>query len=153
IISEFDLEKKVYTGNFYYFELASKASAIGDFQLFSAKEGVIIERDDSENNLGGYKKLIKVRFNQSGECVAREELVNLMDLANPDVLYGPVRPGDLATGQRFGFPLQTIEDIIIEGPDLVTVLHDNNFPGPSGRNRNLADDNEIIQIRLAQALY
>ncbi|CAM9225705.1 esterase-like activity of phytase family protein [Acinetobacter pseudolwoffii] len=153
IISEFDLEKKVYTGNFYYFELASKASAIGDFQLFSAKEGVIIERDDSENNLGGYKKLIKVRLNQSGESVAREELVNLMDLANPDLLYGPVRPGDLATGQRFGFPFQTIEDIIIEGPDLITVLNDNNFPGSSGRNRNLADDNEIIQIRLAQALY
>lgn len=153
IISEFDLEKKVYTGNFYSFELDSKATAIGDFQLFNAKEGVIIERDDSENNLGGYKKLIKIRLNQSGESVTREELVNLMDLANPDLLYGLVRPGDIATGQRFGFPFQTIEDIIIEGPDLITVLNDNNFPGSSGRNQYLADDNEIIQIRLPQPLY
>ncbi|QKU20223.1 esterase-like activity of phytase family protein [Acinetobacter lwoffii] len=153
IISEFDIENKIYTGNFYYFELDSKATAIGDFQLFNAQEGVIIERDDSENNLGGYKKLIKVKLNQSGESVTREELVILMDVANPDLLYGPVRPGDIATGQRFGFPFQTIEDIIIEGPDLITVLNDNNFPGSSGRNQNLADDNEMIQIQLPQPLY
>ena len=85
--------------------------------------------------------------------MTREELVNLMDVANPDLLYGPVRPGDIATGQRFGFPFQTIEDIIIEGPDLITVLNDNNFPGSSGRNQNLADDNEMIQIQLPQPLY
>ena len=39
---------------------------------------------------------------------------------------------------------QTIEDIIIEGPNLITVLNDNNFPGSSGRNKTLADDNEVI---------
>src|SRR5690606_9621549 len=77
IISEFDLEKKAYTGNFYYFELDSQATAIGDFQLFSAKEGLIIERDDSENNLGGYKKLIRITLNRPGESVTRETLVNL----------------------------------------------------------------------------
>ena len=153
IISEFDLEKKAYTGNFYYFELDSQATAIGDFQLFSAKEGLIIERDDSENNLGGYKKLIRITLNRPGESVTRETLVNLMDLANPDLLYGPPKVGDIATGPRFGFPFQTIEDIIIEGPDLITVLNDNNFPGSSGRNQNLADDNEIIQIKLPRPLY
>ena len=153
IISEFDIQKKAYTGKVYYFDLDSKATAIGDFQLFNQSEGIIIERDDTENNLGGYKKLIKIKLNQPGEAVSRIELVNLMDLANPDLLYGPVRAGDIATNTRFGLPFQTIEDLIIEGPDLLTVLNDNNFPGSSGRNRKLADDNEIIQIRLEKALY
>src|SRR5690606_6098988 len=153
IISEFDLNKKAYTGNIYYFDLDEKAAAIGDFQLFNEQEGIIIERDDTENNLGGYKKLIKIKLNAYGESVSREELVDLMDIANPDQLYGPVREGDIAIGERFGFPFQTIEDIIIEGPDLITVLNDNNFPGSSGRNKQLADDNEIIQIRLPEALY
>jgi len=35
----------------------------------------------------------------------------------------------------------------------LTVLNDNNFPGSSGRNAKLADDNEIIQIRLPKALF
>ena len=35
----------------------------------------------------------------------------------------------------------------------LTVLNDNNFPGSSGRNAKLADDNEIIQTRLPKALF
>src|SRR5690606_22111381 len=84
IISEFDLDKTAYTGNFYYFELASQSTAIGDFQLFSAKEGLIIGRDDSAYNLVGYKKLIRITLIRPRESVARETLVNLMDLATPD---------------------------------------------------------------------
>lgn len=153
IISKFDIEKKAYTNEYYYFALDSKAAAIGDFQLFNDKEGIIIERDDTENNLGGYKKLIKISLNDTKQAVTREELVNLMDIANPKMLYGTPREGDIATGERFGFPFQTIEDIIIESPTLITVLNDNNFPGSSGRNTNLADDNEVIQIQLPKPLY
>ncbi|WP_180046926.1 esterase-like activity of phytase family protein [Acinetobacter sp. YH12117] len=153
IVSEFDLAKKAYTGKYYYFPLHTSATAIGDFQLYSPTEGIIIERDDSENDLLGYKKLIKVTLSAAGQNMQREDLVNLMDIANPDLLYGTARAGDIATGERFGFPFQTIEDIVIEGPDLITVLNDNNFPSSSGRNANLADDNEIIQIRLPKVLF
>ena len=76
-----------------------------------------------------------------------------MDIANPNLLFGTPRQGDIATAERFGFPFQTIEDIIIEGPDLITVLNDNNFPGSSGRNKQLADDNEVIQIKLPTSLF
>lgn len=153
LISEFDIDKKAYTGKTYYFDLDTKATAIGDFQLFSANEGVIIERDDTENNIAGYKKLIRIKLNNDRKTIQRSELVNLMDIANPDLLFGTPRQGDIATGERFGFPFQTIEDIIIEGPDLITVLNDNNFPSSSGRNKNLADDNEVIQIQLPSKLF
>ncbi len=153
LISEFDIENKAYTGKTYYFDLDSKATAIGDFQLFNANEGIIIERDDTENNVAGYKKLIKIKLNVDKKSAQRSELVNLMNIANPDLLFGTPRNGDLATGERFGFPFQTIEDIIVEGPDLITVLNDNNFPSSSGRNKNLADDNEVIQIKLPFKLF
>lgn len=55
LISQFDV-KKAYTGKYYWFQLDSKATNIGDFQLFNDKEGIIIERDATQNNLGGYKK-------------------------------------------------------------------------------------------------
>lgn len=153
ILSQFDLKKKAYTCQYYLFNLDSKATAIGDFQLFSATEGVIIERDDTENNLGGYKKLIKVKLKDSGQTIEREEIVNLMDIANPNLLYGTPRDGDIAVGERFGFPFQTIEDLIIEDGRTLTIFNDNNFPGSSGRNAKLADDNEMIQIKLPKKLY
>lgn len=153
LISQFDLKKKAYTGQYYWFALDSKATNIGDFQLFNDKQGVIIERDATQNNLGGYKKLIRIQLNASGQLVSREDLVDLMQIANPDLLYATARNGDLGTGQNFAFPFETIEDIVIENGNTLTVINDNNFPGSSGRNAKLADDNEIIQIKLPKALF
>ncbi|WP_162617343.1 esterase-like activity of phytase family protein [Acinetobacter colistiniresistens] len=153
LISQFDIQKKAYTGLYYWFVLDSKATNIGDFQLFNDKEGIIIERDVSQNNLGGYKKLIRIKFNEPKQAVAREDLVDLMKIANPNGLYGTARTGDIGTGTVFAFPFETIEDVIIENATTLTVLNDNNFPGSSGRNAKLADDNEIIQIRLPKALF
>ncbi|MEN4984195.1 esterase-like activity of phytase family protein [Acinetobacter modestus] len=153
LISQFDLQKKAYTGQYYWFALNSKATNIGDFQLFNDKEGIIIERDASQNNLGGYKKLIRMKFNEPKQAVAREDLVDLIKISNPNALFGTVREGDIGTGSVFAFPFETIEDVIIENGTTLTVLNDNNFPGSSGRNANQADDNEIIQIRLPKALF
>ncbi|MEI2513791.1 esterase-like activity of phytase family protein [Acinetobacter soli] len=153
LISQFDLKKKAYTGQYYWFALDSKATNIGDFQLFNDKQGIIIERDATQNNLGGYKKLIRIQLNASGQLVSREDLVDLMQIANPDLLYATARNGDLGTGQNFAFPFETIEDIVIEDGNTLTVINDNNFPGSSGRNAKLADDNEIIQIKLPKALF
>lgn len=153
LISQFDLQKKAYTGLYYWFVLDGKATNIGDFQLFNDKEGIIIERDASQNNLGGYKKLIRVKFNEPKQAVAREDLVDLIKISNPNALFGTVREGDIGTGSVFAFPFETIEDVIIENGTTLTVLNDNNFPGSSGRNAKQADDNEIIQIRLPKALF
>lgn len=153
LISQFDLKKKAYTGQYYWFALDSKATNIGDFQLFNDKQGIIIERDATQNNLGGYKKLIRIQLNASGQLVNREDLVDLMQIANPDLLYATARNGDLGTGQNFAFPFETIEDIVIENGNTLTVINDNNFPGSFGRNAKLADDNEIIQIKLPKALF
>jgi hypothetical protein len=153
LISQFDLQKKAYTGLYYWFVLDSKATNIGDFQLFNDKEGIIIERDASQNNLGGYKKLIRIKLNEPKQVVAREDLVDLIKIANPNALFGAVREGDIGTGTLFAFPFETIEDVVIENATTLTVLNDNNFPGSSGRNAKQADDNEIIQIRLPKALF
>lgn len=153
IISQFDLEKKAYTGQYYLFDLNDKATAIGDFQMFDHQSGIIIERDDSENKLEGYKKLIHVKLGESGKAIQREELVDLMKIDNPNALYGHVREGDIGTGSTFAFPFFTIEDVIIENKNTLTVLNDNNFPSSSGRNANKADNNEIIQIKLPKNLY
>ena len=147
-IHQFDLTTKQYTGKYYRFALDSKATAIGDFQMFNNSEGVIIERDDSRGQLDGYKKLIRIKLNGSGELVTRSELVNLNQLANPNLLFGTARQGDVGTSSTFAFPFFTIEDIVIENDRDLTILNDNNYPFVPGRNATRPDDNEIIRIRL-----
>lgn len=153
LISQFSLQDKQYTGKHYFFKLHDKATAIGDFQLYDNQSGVIIERDDTENKLDGYKKIIQITLGESGQEVARKEVVDLMNIANPHLLYTKVRKNDVGVGETFAFPFFTIEDVIIESPYRLTILNDNNFPGSSGRNAKLADDNEIIQIQLPQKLF
>ncbi|WP_445114633.1 esterase-like activity of phytase family protein [Acinetobacter sp. WZC-1] len=153
LISQFDVKKKAYTGQYYLFELGAGATNIGDFQLYDNQSGIIIERDASQNNPDGYKKLIHVKLGDSGKTIERRTLVDLMKIDNPNLLYGTARNDDLGTGSSFSFPFETIEDVIIENGTTLTVLNDNNFPGSSGRNAKLADDNEIIQIQLPEALY
>ncbi|NOL51203.1 esterase-like activity of phytase family protein [Pelistega suis] len=153
IISQFDIEKKAYTGKYYLFDLADKADAIGDFQLIDNETGIIIERDNAENTKANYKKLIWIKLGENGQAVQREDLVDLMDIQNPDSLYGAARDSDIGTGNPFTFPFFTIEDIVLEDAETITVLNDNNFPGSSGRNAKLADDNEIIKLKLSKKLY
>lgn len=153
ILSQFDIEKKQYTGKYYLFDLAETADAIGDFQLIDNERGIIIERDNAENTKAAHKKLVLVKLGKSGQAIQREDLVDLMNIQNPDHLYGPKREGDLGTANPFSFPFFTIEDVIIEDAETLTVLNDNNFPSSSGRNAKLADDNEIIQLKLSKKLY
>jgi hypothetical protein len=60
-----------------------------------------------------------------------------MNIANPNNLYGTARDGDIGTATTFAFPFETIEDVIIENKNTLTVLNDNNFPGSSGRNASV----------------
>ncbi|SPL71144.1 esterase-like activity of phytase family protein [Acinetobacter stercoris] len=153
LISQFDLKKKTYTGKYYYFTLDSKATNIGEFQLFDNQNGIIIERDATQNNLAGYKKLIRIKLGEAGKAIERSDLVDLMKLDNPDLLYKNAREGDIGTGKTFSFPFETIESVVIENKNTLTIFNDNNFPGSTGRNAKLADDNEIIQIKLPKSLY
>lgn len=153
LIFQFDLNEQAYTGNYYVFELDERATAIGDFQMFDDRSGILIERDDSENKLDGYKKLVRITLGASGDVAKRTEVVDLMNIHNPHRLYGATRTGDVGTAERFAFPFFTIEDVIIEDARTLTVFNDNNFPSSSGRNANLADDNEMIRLKLHRPIY
>ena len=48
--------------------------------------------------------MIRITLGRSGQAVDRTDLVDLMNIDNPDHLYGPVRAGDMGVGQRFTFP-------------------------------------------------
>ncbi|MDF3834625.1 esterase-like activity of phytase family protein, partial [Cupriavidus basilensis] len=154
LISEFDIAKRQYTGVQYKYKLDDKGTNIGDFILYNATEGIIIERDGSQGDLNGFKKLFQVTLGRPGEYVGKTELANLMKLRDPAGISKGGAAGDVAIGDPFGMPFNTIEDIVVLDANTLLVIDDNNYPFSVGRHvgTKAPDDNEFIQIRLPKAL-
>ncbi len=154
LISEFDIAKRQFTGVQYKYKLDDKGTNIGDFILYNATEGIIIERDGSQGDLKGFKKLFQVTLGKPGEYVGKTELANLMNLRDPAGISKGGAAGDVAIGDPFGMPFNTIEDVLVLDANTLLVIDDNNFPFSVGRHVGIKapDDSEFIQIRLPKAL-
>jgi glycerophosphoryl diester phosphodiesterase len=150
----FDVATGSYTGARWFYPYDPKGVSIGDFQLADRTHGLVIERDNTQGDLGGFKALERITLGAPGTTMAKSEAADLLDIADPHGISPPGQPGDVGIGDPFAFPFQTIEDIVIEGDRDVTVLNDNNFPFSVGRHkgRGAPDDDELIRLRLAQPL-
>ena len=154
IVNEFDLQSESYTGNQFYYRMENSSHAIGDFIAVNEHEFLVIERDGSQGDLNGFKKIFKIdSSNLDADGFAdKAEVVDLLNISDPDAISLPADPGDIGLGDPFAFPFVTIEDVVIIDPSTLGVLNDNNYPFSTGRNASEPDDNEFILIGLDEVL-
>ncbi len=154
LIHEYDIAGKSYTGKQHKYRLDTRGSNIGDFILYNKKEGLVIERDGTQGDLNGFKKLFKIELGDHGKYVEKEEAADLLRIKDPHRISEPVQTGDVGTGFNFAFPFVTIEDVVVLDNKTLGVLNDNNYPFSVGRHAGTRqpDDNEFILIQLEQAL-
>ena len=154
IIYEFDLRSKNYTGNQFYYRVENSTHAIGDFIAINEHEFLVIERDGSQGDLNGFKKIFKINLSNldSDGFVEKVEVVDLLNISDPELISLPAEPGDIGLGDPFAFPFVTIEGVVIIDPSTLGVLNDNNYPFSTGRNPNKPDNTEFILIRLDETL-
>ena len=151
----FDISRRAYTGRRWTYRLNERGESIGDFTLFARNRGLVIERDSTQGDLGGFKAIYEVTFGRPGTTVAKNLRVDLLDIADPNRISEPGLPGDVGIGRLFAFPFETIEDVVALGSRTVGVLNDNNFPFSVGRHVGTGrpDDNEFIRVRLSKPLF
>ena len=155
LIHEFDLKDKQYTGKQFKYKLDTRGTNIGDFILYNHdREGLVIERDGSQGDLNGFKKIFKVELDDAGAYVEKSELVDLLKLSDPHGISQPTQPGDVGTGVDFAFPFVTIEGVVVLDEKTIGVINDNNYPFSMGRHVGFKqpDDNEFIKIKLDKPL-
>jgi len=155
LIHEFDLASRKYTGGRYKYPFNARGTNIGDFIMFTQRNGLVIERDGTQGNLNGFKAIYQIRLPQKfGEAVEKTLLVDLLKINDPFHISGTGAPGDVGLGEIFAFPFVTIEDVLVLDPWHIGVLNDNNFPFSVGRHvgSGRPDDNEFIIIRLDRPL-
>lgn len=155
LIHEFDIQQAEYTGTRYSYQLDERASAIGDFIMFSADRGLIIERDGSQGDLEGFKKTFEIELDHVNQVAAKGPAIDLLNLSDRRGISFPGRlPGDVGLGDRFAFPFVTIESVLYFNSRKVGILNDNNYPFSIGRHvgTGLPDDNEFILVKPKQRL-
>lgn len=147
-INEFDLATEAYTGKRFVYPLSEGGTNIGDMAAVDDWRYLVLERNGATATGGGtpFKKvyLIDLEGVADGGTVGKTELVDLMNIADPDDLNGD--------GQTvFTLPYVTIENVLLLNNRTLLVVNDNNFPGGGGRE--LASDNtEFLRITLPARL-
>ncbi len=143
-INEFDIASEGYTGVGYFYPLDANGTNIGDMTAVDDHRFIVIERNGGTATNGAvpFKKLylIDIEGIGNGAVVTKTELVDLMNLADPDDLN---RDGSTV----FTLPYVTIENVLLLNPHTLLVVNDNNFP--YGGGRALASDaTEFLRITL-----
>ena len=130
----------------YRYRLDENATAIGDFTLFSATGGLVIERDSKQGNEAVVKRIYKVDFEQvdADGYLHKTLLVDLLNINDPHDLN--------QDGQTiFSFPFWTIEGLVVMDRTTLVIANDNNYPlGGARESRPSEPDNtEFILLRVA----
>lgn len=164
-ILEFDVSEGEFTGRSFKYQLEKSGLSIGDFNMIDADSALVIERDwgegvpakacegepapDCFNKPARFKRVYTIDFAgaQDGEFVRKTGYVDLMDIADPEgnaVLGGQ--------GDRFTFPLVTIEDVHVVDDRHIIVGNDNNYGVSMGRTLGEQDHNELILLETPELL-
>jgi hypothetical protein len=152
-IYEFDLRSERYTGRRFQYRVADPSYLVSDFTALGDGRYVVLERDNLENTEARHKKAFVIDLGMVGldGFLLKREVLDLLDIDDPDLISPPARPGDFgiasAADPTFKMPYQTIEAVLPEGKDRLAIVNDTNF-GSRGRNRGLPDYSDFIGVRV-----
>lgn len=165
-VLEFDVKAGQWTGRHWKYVLEANHHAIGDFNMISPTEGLIIERDNGEgtpdkacpegqkradcfHDLPTFKRVVKVELSEANVNGPLRKIgaIDLLNIADPNKLSRkPLVNGALS------FPFFTIENVDRVDATHIVVGNDNNLPFSSSRAPNRADDNELILLEVGDFL-
>lgn len=165
-VLEFDVKAGQWTGRHWKYVLEANHHAIGDFNMISPTEGLIIERDNGEgtpdkacpagekrkdcfHDLPQFKRVYKVELSEANVNGPLRKIgyIDLLHITDPDKRSRkPLVNGELS------FPFFTIENVDIVDATHIVVGNDNNLPFSSSRDPNKADDNELILLEVGEFL-
>jgi len=148
-IYEYDIERGRYTHARREYRVAEPSYLVSDFTALDPGRYIALERDNLEGSEALHKRgfVVDLRVERGDGGVAKREVIDLLDLADPAEISLPGRPGDIGLGDPFSMPYQTIEAVLPISEDRVAIVNDTNF-GSTGRNPDLPDYSDLIVARV-----
>lgn len=133
------------------YPLDQGATSIGAIQYSGRGSFIVLERDNAQGEAARIKRIYRVdeaRVDEHG-LLQKLLLVDLLDIQDPHGLAGA---NSGAEGKSFAFSFQTIESLIILGPDTLGLVNDNNYPfgdGPGSEADAAPEDTVFIVLKVA----
>lgn len=162
VIYEFDTRQEQYTGRTWKYAKdssdfitgemnnATNIFVTGDMTHVVDDRYIMIERDDFQGPPNGpnpprQKKLYLFDLSETDQngVLKKRLLVDLLDIDDPRDIGGPLVG---IPGNKFNFPLQSVESVTPVGLFTLLVGLDNNYPGGNGRVPGTPDGTGIITL-------
>lgn len=148
-IYEFDVRSGTYTGTRYAYRIEVPGNAITDLTALDRHRLLVIERDGGQGAAAQFKRtfVVDLRRVDADGFLIKQDVLDLLQIRDPNGISLPARPGDIRLGDPFAFPFVTIESVLPLDGNRLLVINDNNFPFSLGRNPTRPDDTEFIIVR------
>jgi hypothetical protein len=146
---EFDIDSRSYTGAVRHYRVADSALLVSDLTALDNHRLIALERDNFEGLAAQHKRafVVDLRASNSDGTLAKREVVDLLRIADPNLISLPGRPGDIGLGDPFSMPYQTMEAVLLLRGQRLAFVNDTNF-GSRGRNPELPDYSDFIVVRV-----
>jgi glycerophosphoryl diester phosphodiesterase len=126
------------------YPLDEGAHSVGEFQYLGNGQFLTIERDGGQGDSARIKRIYHVRDGVTNEqgLLRKELLVDLLQIGDPQNLSGVAQDG------VYPFAFETIESLVVMGPDRLGVINDNNFPFGNGPDGSDAEETVFVVLRV-----
>jgi glycerophosphoryl diester phosphodiesterase len=147
---EFSIDAGEFTGHVWQYRTEQPGFLIADMWALDEHRMVVIERDGGRGPTAVFRNVYVVDLRDVGPdgFLVKHQAVDLAAIADPDLIsLPPIHVGDVRLGDPFGVACESIEAIHVIDGERILLGCDNNFPN-TGRNPSLADDNELIVVKV-----
>ncbi len=149
-VLEFSVAGRAFTGRTWWYRTEQPGHFVADLGALDEHRMVVIERDGGSGLNARFRNVFVVDLRQEdGDgSLVKGLAVDLAAIPDPDyVSLPPIHTGDVGLGDPFRVTCESIEAIHVIDGERVLLGCDNNFPN-RGRNPGLADDNELIIVKV-----
>ena len=125
------------------------ARFMADAQALDDHRLAVIERDGGKGATAVARPVYAFDLAPFGHTTTKTLIVELARIPDPDLVSLPaIHDGDIGLGDPFQVTCESIESLHVLSRSKLLFTCDNNFPN-TGRNPGLADDTEMIVVKVA----
>jgi|RhiMetdeSRZDD1v2_1073273.scaffolds.fasta_scaffold201403_3 hypothetical protein len=150
IVFEFSTRDKAFTGRTWDYRTEQPAYMVADMWAIDRHHILVIERDGGRglNALFRTVYVVDLTSVDASGALVKTPAVDLAAVPDPDLVSLPeIHPGDVGLGDPFRVTCESVESIHAVSGTKLLITCDNNLPN-TGRNPNIADDTEMIVVKV-----
>jgi hypothetical protein len=145
---EFDIASPTYGSGHRLYPIGT-GLLVSDLTALDEHRLIALERDNLQGTAAQHKRGFVIDLRDAGATGTfdKRQVVDLLDIADPDLISPPARPGDIGIGDPLAMPYVTIEAVLPLRGTRLAIVNDTNF-GSMGRNPGLPDYSDFIEIQV-----